>query len=94
MDSLVPWVPEAFHARFPVSVKSLKKWPARKVFARGFAARLFDLRPKTCRRPTKLLVKREKKPLVPRVTHLVNLFFQTTEMANADLEKYYKALDG
>ena len=24
-------------------------------------------RPKTCRRPTKLLVKREKKPLVPRV---------------------------
>ena len=31
-------------------------------------------------------------------THLVNLFeiffFQTTEMANADLEKYYKALDG
>ena len=23
------WVPEAFHARFPVSV-SLKKWPARK----------------------------------------------------------------
>ena len=25
----IPWVPEAFHARFPVSV-SLKKWPARK----------------------------------------------------------------
>ena len=25
----ITWVPEAFHARFPVSV-SLKKWPARK----------------------------------------------------------------
>ena len=37
-------MPEAFHARFPVSVK-----------------------PKTWRRPIKLLVKREKKPLVPRV---------------------------
>ena len=37
------------------------------VLKSDFAARLFGLRPKTCRRPTKLLVKREKKPLVPRV---------------------------
>ena len=35
---LIPWVPETFHARFPVSVKS----------SRGFAARVFGLRPKTC----------------------------------------------
>ena len=32
----VPWVPETFHARFPVSVKFL------------FAARVFGLRPNTC----------------------------------------------
>ena len=44
-------MPKAFHARFPVSVKSLKR-PA---------ARVFSLR------PTKLLVVRMKKPLVPRV---------------------------
>ena len=37
------------------------------VLKSDFAARLFGLRPKTCRRPTKLLVKREKKPLLPRV---------------------------
>ena len=61
---LIPWVPETFHARFPVSVKS----------SRGFAARVFGLRPKTCwpaadiRR--KLLLAREKKPLVPRVSTL------------------------
>ena len=35
---LIPWVPETFHARFPVSIKS----------SRGFAARVFGLRPKTC----------------------------------------------
>ena len=51
---------------------SLKKWPARKVFSRGFAARVFGLRPNmyTCRPvadETKLPVAREKKPLVPRV---------------------------
>ena len=49
---------------------SLKKWPARKVFSRGFAARVFGLRPNTCRPAadeTKLPVAREKKPLVPRV---------------------------
>ena len=28
--SIVPWVPEAFHARFLVFVKSYWKWPARK----------------------------------------------------------------
>ena len=32
----IPWVPEAFHARFPVSVS-------------GFAVRVFGQRPKTCR---------------------------------------------
>ena len=49
---------------------SLKKWPARKVFSRGFAARVFGLRPNTCRPAadeTKLPVAREKKPVVPRV---------------------------
>ena len=51
----IPWVPEAFHGRFPV--KSEKAF----FFSRGFAARVFGLR------LTKLLVAREKKPLVPRV---------------------------
>ena len=49
---------------------SPKKWPARKVFSRGFAARVFGLRPNTCRPAadeTKLPVAREKKPVVPRV---------------------------
>ena len=38
---------------------SLKKWPARKAF--------FSRRRRSCLRPTKLLVTREKKSLVPRV---------------------------
>ena len=54
-------VPEAFHAWFPVSVKSLKV---------TFAARNFGLRPKKCR-PVADEMTREtharKKPLVPRV---------------------------
>ena len=51
----LPWVPEAFHARFPVSplVSSAKD------------------RRRIGLRPTKLLVTREKKPLVPRVGKLV-----------------------
>ena len=54
----VPWVREAFHGRFPVSVKSSKV----KV--------LKSLRPNTCRPvadETKLTFARVKKPLVPRV---------------------------
>ena len=51
----LPWVPEAFHARYPVSVKSFKSDPLRR----------------SCLRPLadekKLPVAREKKPLVPRV---------------------------
>ena len=39
----VPWVPETFHARFPVSVKS-----SNQVKSSGFAARVFGRRPKTC----------------------------------------------
>ena len=54
----VPWVPEAFHSRFPVSVKS-KKLPARK--AKSFFLRLC----RSCLRPaadeTKLPVALEKK---------------------------------
>ena len=49
---------------------SLQKWPARKAFSRGFAARVFGLRPNTCRPAadeTKLPFVGEKKPLVPRV---------------------------
>ena len=49
--------------RFPVSA-----FP--RVFSRGFAARVFGLRPNTCRPAageTKLPVAREKNPLVPRV---------------------------
>ena len=56
----VPWVPEAFHARFPVSVV-LKSDPR-------FAARVFGLRPKK----RKLPVAREKKPLVPRVDNVIS----------------------
>ena len=41
----VPWVPETFHVRFPVSVKSTKN----QVKSSGFAARVFGRRPKTCR---------------------------------------------
>ena len=51
----IPCVREAFHARFPVSVKS------QKVTCSCFTARVFGLR------PTKLLVAREKRPLVSRV---------------------------
>ena len=60
-----PWVPEAFYARFLVSVKSEKVTSA--------AASVFGLQPNTCRPAadkTKLPVEREKKPLVPRVTLL------------------------
>ena len=35
---MLPWVPEAFHARFPVSVKKVTR----------FAARVFGRRPKMC----------------------------------------------
>ena len=55
----LPWVPCAVSG-FGQVLKS------------DFAARLFGLRPKTCRRPTKLLVKREKKPLLPRVPKPIN----------------------
>ena len=55
-------MPEAFHSRFPVSVKS-KKLPARK------AKSLFLRLRRSCLRPaadeTKLPVALEKKPLVP-----------------------------
>ena len=51
----LPWVPEAFHARFPISVKS----------ARFFSARVFGLRPAADE--TKLPDAREKKPLVSTV---------------------------
>ena len=53
----VPWVPEAFHARFPVSVKQ-----GGQVF--GLQPSAFSLRPNTCRPAadeTKLPVTREKK---------------------------------
>ena len=50
----IPWVPEAFHARFPVSVNS-------PLVSSAFGRRRVGLW------PTKLLVEREKKPLVPRV---------------------------
>ena len=51
---LLPWVPEAFHARIPVSVKSFKK------------VNTNTCRPAADE--TKLPVAREKKPLVPRVS--------------------------
>ena len=38
----LPWVPETFLARFPVSVKSIETH-----FSRGFVAHGFDLRPST-----------------------------------------------
>ena len=50
----LPWVPEAFHVRFLVLVKS---------FSHVFTARVISLWPKACP-PTRLL---ETKPLVPRV---------------------------
>ena len=53
----LPWVPEAFHVRFLVLVKS---------FSRVFSARVFGLWPTACL-PKRLL---EKKPLVPRVVLL------------------------
>ena len=43
----LPWVPEAFHARFQVSVKSFKM-----TCAKRFAVRVFGLWPKTCRHAT------------------------------------------
>ena len=49
---------ETFHEQFPVLVKSQK---VTRGFSRGVAALVFGLR------PTKVLVAREKKPLVPRV---------------------------
>ena len=50
----IPWVSKAFHARFPVLVKSFK---VTRVFSHGFA---FGLQPK------KLLTAHSKKPQVPR----------------------------
>ena len=50
----LPWVPEAFHARFPFSVKS-------KVTPR-FAARVFGLRPTKRSSPS-----HARKNLLPRV---------------------------
>ena len=58
---LLPWVPEAFHARIPVSVKSFKK------------VNTNTCRPATDE--TKLPVAREKKPLVPRVSFCTFVFF-------------------
>ena len=40
----IPWVPEAFHAQFPVSVKTKISDP--RVFSRGLATCVFGLRPK------------------------------------------------
>ena len=66
----LPWVPEAFHARFPVSVKSSVKSSVKpEVFSRGFAVRVFGRRSNTCRPAadeTKLPDAREKKVLLPR----------------------------
>ena len=53
----LPWVPETFHARFPVSVKSYK-WPARKAFKDMSACG---------RHPAKAPRRAREKPLVPRV---------------------------
>ena len=50
----LPWVPEAFHVRFPVSVKFFSRLVSSAFRRVGLW-------------PTKLLVAREKKPLVPRV---------------------------
>jgi len=57
--SQLPWVPAAFHARFPVSVKSFLA--ASPLVFSAFGPRQVGLR------PTKLLVAREKKSVVPRV---------------------------
>ena len=64
--SWIPWVPETFLARFPVSVESLL-WPAR--FSRGFAARSFGLRRKMCRPSTNTenSHRTREEPLVPTV---------------------------
>ena len=40
----LPWVPETFLARFPVSVKSLK-WPASPILASAYGRRCVGLRP-------------------------------------------------
>ena len=61
----LPWVPETFHAWYPVSVMtSLKKWPARKASPLVSSAKG---RRRVGLRPTKLLVTCEKKSLVARV---------------------------
>ena len=59
----VPWVSETFHEQFPLSVKSQK---VTRGFSRGVAALVFG---QSCfgLRSKKVLVAREKKPLVPRV---------------------------
>ena len=51
-------MPEAFHARFPVSVKSFLSDPRE-----SFLPLVFGLRPKMCLRLMNLLVARENKPL-------------------------------
>ena len=54
----IPKVPEAFPARFPLSVKSLKV-----AHAKSFAAHVFSLRPTKRSSPTHA----RKKPQVPSV---------------------------
>ena len=58
---MVPWVPENFLARFPVSVKSLSVFIVTR--SRGFG-----LRPKMCRPSanTENSHRTREKPLVPR----------------------------
>ena len=62
-------MPEAFHARFPVLVKSLKNDPREKLFlaASPLVSSAFGQRRVAPTSSSKLLVGREKKPLVPRV---------------------------
>ena len=62
----IPWVPETFLARFPVSVKSLL-WPAR--FSRSVATRGLGPRPKMYRPSpnTENSHRTREKPLIPRV---------------------------
>ena len=65
----IPWVPEAFHARFPFSV-SLKKWPARKaspLVSSAFGRTRVGLGPTKRSSPSHVNIAREKQPLVPRV---------------------------
>ena len=58
----VPWVPETFHARFPVSVRFKSSLAASPLVSLAEGRRRVGLR------PTKLHVTREKKSLVPRVS--------------------------